>query len=262
MTASDRARTLLLLSTEFQDREVTSREGYAAWAADYDAVPNPLIAVEQSIVDALLAGIPSGGTAADVGTGTGRLALRLARQGWNVTGYDPSPEMLRVAREAAKANGLSRIEFFQASLDEGLPTASGRFDLLTCALVLCHVPDIGAAVQECARLVRPGGHLLLTDFHPAAIAWGWRTAFMEPGARYRLPNPGHSRDDYLRALSAAGCTLLDVRDIGLDGKPCGDVSTEAVQKRGEPPLCLALLARRNPSDCEAHAGAFLGKDAE
>lgn len=246
MTAPDRTRTSLLLSSEFQDRKVTSREGYAVWAATYDTVPNPLIAVEQPVVDRLLVGLPTIKTAADVGTGTGRLALALAQRGVRVVGFDPAPEMLRVARRAARAADLRGVRFIEASLGQPLPNRSERFDLLTCALALCHVPDLSPAVRECARLLKPGGHLLLTDFHPAAVAWGWRTAFIEPGVRYWLPNPGHSREDYLRSVRDAGCTLLDVQDIALGGEPYGESSPEALAERGAPPLCLTVLARKVP----------------
>lgn len=262
MTAPSRSHTRLLLSSEYQNRQVTSREGYALWAATYDAVPNPLIAVEQPTVDKLLAALPTAvKTAVDVGTGTGRLALSLACRGTEVVGFDQSPEMLNVARRTAQAAGLRDIGFAQASLGDGaLPAASGRFDLLTCALVLCHVADLKAAIQECARLVRPGGHLLFTDFHPAAIAWGWRTAFTEPGARYSLPNPGHSREDYLRSLRDAGCVLLDVQDIALGGEPYGDSGPGAVARRGVPPLCLTILARKGTSPGASGACACDGQN--
>lgn len=245
MTAADRSHTRLLLASEYQKREVTSREGYALWSATYDAFFNPLIAVEQPAVDTLLAGLLPVSTAVDVGTGTGRIALNLASRGVRVTGFDQSPEMLRAARRAAQAAGLGNIEFAEASLEDGaLPATSGQFDLLTCALALCHVQYLKASVRECARLVRPGGHLLLTDFHPEAVAWGWRTAFMEPGICYSLPNPGHSREDYLQSLRDAGCVLLDVQDIALGGEPYGDSSPGVVAERGVPPLCLTILARK------------------
>ena len=260
MTAPSRSHTRLLLASEYQDRQVTSREGYALWAATYDAVPNPLIAVEQPSVERLPAGLPPVKTAVDVGTGTGRLALSLAHRGAEVVGFDQSPEMLNVARRTSQAAGLRGVEFSQASLGDGaLPAASGRFDLLTCALVLCHVADLPAAIRECARLVRPGGHLLLTDFHPAAIAWGWRTAFTEPGVRDSLPNPGHSRADYLRSLRDAGCVLLDVQDIALGGEPYGDSGPGVVAERGVPPLCLTSLARKGTNPCTPGAGACAGQ---
>ena len=158
-----------------------------------------------------------------------------------MTGYDSSPEMLRVARQAAEAGGLSRVGFVRASLDEGLPAEDGRFDLLTCALVLCHVPDIRAAVRECARLVRPGGHLLLTDFHPAAIAWGWRTGIYGAGGTLPSaqsgPQPGRlSPGSVCRRLHCAGRARHRAGRTGVWRRERGGGPNNA----GGPPLCLTL----------------------
>ena len=243
-TAMDRSRTRLLLATEYEVREVSALEGYAAWAGLYDAVRNPLIEAEQPSVDALLARLAPFRTAVDVGTGTGRHALQLARMGAQVTGFDASPEMLSVARERAQAEALTTVRFVPAALgDTPLPATSASVDLVLCALTLCHLPDLRKAVAECARLLRPGGHLILTDFHPAAVAFGWRTAFPTPATNYLLPNMPHSRVAYLDAVQAAGCTLIESSDLSLDGKPYGDLSEEAIRARGEPPFCLILLAQ-------------------
>src|SRR5437899_1807808 len=102
--------------------EVSTQKGYALWAASYDHENNALIAVEEPRVDALVAALPM--TAAlDVGTGTGRHALKLARRGVTVTAIDQSPEMLAVAQQAAFIEGLT-IDFQLASLDDGLPFES------------------------------------------------------------------------------------------------------------------------------------------
>ncbi|MCI0563217.1 MAG: hypothetical protein MN733_32470, partial [Nitrososphaera sp.] len=66
---------------------------------------------------------------------------------------------------------------------------------------------------EFARVTRAAGYLLITDFHPGAVAAGWRTEFAQPEGGYKLPNMGHTRNDYLEALEAAGFVLLDVIDL-------------------------------------------------
>ncbi len=149
-------------------------------------------------------------------------------------------------REAADAEKLASVQFecVAALGDAPLPDVSGSFDLLICALALCHVPDITGAGAECARIVRPGGHLVLTDFHPAAVAFGWRTAFDTPGATYILPNMPHTRADYLDAPTQAGCQVREMRDIALGGEPYGDVSEAAIREKGMPPFCLVILAQR------------------
>jgi ubiquinone/menaquinone biosynthesis C-methylase UbiE len=245
ITAMDRSHTRLQTAAEYPTREVSAEEGYAAWAPSYDVVTNPLAGVEEPAVDALVDALPPAERVADVGTGTGRHALRLARRGARVTGFDASPEMLAVARRNAAAAGLETVRFEQAVLGAvPLPAVSNAFDLLVCGLMLCHVPDLEAALRECVRVVRPGGHLLITDFHPAAVAWGWRTAFPTPAVDYRLPNLPHTRQDYLDALAAAGAVVLQTRDISVGGEPYGDVSPAAVRAKGVPPLCLVISARK------------------
>jgi ubiquinone/menaquinone biosynthesis C-methylase UbiE len=245
ITAVDRSHTRLMAAGEYTAREVGVREGYALWAACYER-PNPLITAEEPALARYLTELPPVDSAIDVGTGTGRVARKLARlPARTVLGVDSTPEMLAVAVEHARAEGLANIRFEQAVLGESpLHAETGAFDLLTCCLMLCHVPGLKAAIAECARVVRPGGRLILTDFHPATAKFGWRADFVTPAARYLLPNMPNSRQDYLDGLRNAGCTILDVQDIALDGSPYGDLSEEAMRVRGWPPLCLTILAEK------------------
>ena len=235
--------TSMPLAAEMESvQEVSAQEGYALWAASYDEENNPLIAVEELHIDKLLASLTFT-KALDVGTGTGRYALKLARGGARVTAIDSSSEMLTVARRAAQSEGLS-IDFRLAALEPGLPFESNQFDLLVCALTLCHVPDLAAAVQEFARVLRAGGYLLITDFHPASVSYGWRTQFKRAGVKYLLPNMPHIRNDYLAALSMSGLTLLEVMDIPHRELPPGYFTEEFMRIHGDKMLCLLLLAQK------------------
>lgn len=248
VTAPARSRSLLLLAEEYETREVSVRDGYALWAASYEN-PNPLIAVEEPVVERILAALPRVGAAIDVGTGTGRLARKLARdRAASVLGVDTTPEMLAVARTLAEQEGLHNLQFTQTELGrEPLPAASDTFDLLTCGLMLCHLPDLRASVRECVRVVRPGGWLLASDFHPATQRFGWRTDFITPEARLLLPNTPNTRRGYLDAFTEAGCVIAEAHDIALDGAPYGDVSDTAIAAKNLPPLCLVVLARKEPA---------------
>lgn len=242
MTAADRSWTCVLREEEYATREVDAREGYARWATSYAPDRNPLIAVEGPRVAALLAGVPATAVL-DAGAGRGRHALALARRGIPVVALDQSPEMLAAVRQAAKAEDLP-VEVVEASLDEPLPLDAGRFDLVLCALALTHVPDLAGAVREFARVLQPGGHLLITDFHPAAVGRGWRTDCHGPGISYRLPNAPHTRADYLDALTAAGLALQSVIDAPFGAVPDGYFLQEQVRRNAEQPFCLLILARK------------------
>ncbi len=240
-TAADRSSTYLLLATEYQ-REMSTQEGYATWSTTYDSEKNSLIAVEEVHVDALLASLHLT-TALDVGTGTGRYALKLARRGIAVAAIDFSPEMMYVARLAARKEGLP-IDFRPGSIDEDLPFASQKFDFLICALMLCHVGDLAHAFQEFYRVLQPGGQLLISAFHPDAIAFGWHTSFRERRAVYVLPNMPHTRADYIDALEQTGFTLLKVIDAKVGEIPEDYPSKAILRDHIEKNFCLIILAQK------------------
>jgi 2-polyprenyl-3-methyl-5-hydroxy-6-metoxy-1,4-benzoquinol methylase len=248
-TARDRSYTRVMLETEFERREVSAQEGYARWADYYDHEQNPLIAVEEPIVDAILGRLDPA-TALDVGAGTGRLALKLARRGVAVAAIDQSAEMLAVAEQSARREGLA-IDIRTGSLEEGLPFAAAQFDLVTCALMLCHVPDLYQAACEFSRVLRAGGHLLITDFHPDAVAvMGWRTVAARPEGHYLLPNMPHTREDYLQAVERAGLALLDVQDVLVRDVPeeCVAFYEIMVSQHGDSALCLIVFAQKGTGE--------------
>ena len=246
MTAADRSSTRILLASEYEDREVSTREGYAIWSTSYDTEKNPLIAVEEPRVDTLLAPL-SFGRVLDVGTGTGRHALKLARRGAHVTAIDQSPEMLAVARQSAEREGLT-IDFRLLTFDDGLPFASGQFDLLICALVLSHGVNLQQTLQEFARVLAPGGYLLITDYHPHVIGLGWRNVFLRPGVSYLLPSMRATRADYLEAAVTNGFDLLQVLDVPVSEVPEGYFDDAMRRDHGDKPFCLIILAQKPAAD--------------
>ncbi len=223
-------------------KEVSTQEGYASWAASYDQENNALIAVEEAYVNPTLTQLDAK-RLLDIGTGTGRHALKLAREGANVTALDQSLEMLEVARQKAQHEGLS-IDFQLASLEDSLPFAEGQFDLLICALVLCHVSDMSTTIREFVRVLQPGGYMLITDFHPGSVQAGWRTQFKREGVKYLLPNVPHTRDDYLQALTGNGLSILTMLDIPLREVPEGYLSEELLAGHEEQLFGLIILARK------------------
>ncbi len=154
---------------------VSAAAGYALWADTWDATPSPVVALEQRLLLPWI-GTLTAGRALDVGCGTGRWTARVG-----ALGFDVSPRMLAVA--ASKPGLRGRLAVADAA---ALPVAARSADLLLCSLTLGHVPNRAAALREFTRVLRPGGSLLLTDFHPAAVARGWRRTFRHEDRVYEL----------------------------------------------------------------------------
>lgn len=236
--------TRIQLSSEQTTEKVDLIEGYARWAETYDVELNPLIAVEGPRVQAILNQIRMR-TALDVGAGTGRHALALAQQGVAVVAVDQSPDMLAVARGKAARAGLD-IDFRIGSLEDRLPVEDDQFDILVCALTLSHVSDIEHAVEECARVVRPGGSILISDIHPdVANGLGWTAKLRRPGATYSLPFAGHTRSDYLDSLAAAGCSITTLMEVPVGDAPMGTMVESSRQEFRDRNYCLIVVAKKN-----------------
>jgi ArsR family transcriptional regulator len=100
---------------------------------------------------------------ADVGTGTGILALELARLGLRVVAVDNSPRMLDAARAKAEREGLASIDLRLGDA-AALPLADGEVDAAVAHMVVQYLASPAEALREMARAVRPGGAVVVVDF--------------------------------------------------------------------------------------------------
>lgn len=223
-------------------RQLTTREAYDRWAEVYDRDGNPLIALEERHIGALI-GETGGLTVADVGCGTGRHAIRLAAQGAHVTALDFSPGMLAAAREKP---GAERVRFVLHDVTTRLPFEDGTIDRVLCCLVMEHVADLGALCLELARVcaARPRGAVVISAMHPAMMERGAQARFYDPrtGERTQPASRPHAISDYVRAAREAGLTVER-----LDEHPVDD-SLAAAYPRGAryvgwPMLLLMKLSR-------------------
>ena len=116
--------------------------------------------------------------ALDLACGTGDIGLSLASTlpAAVVTGVDPAAEMLRIARTRIAPADAARITFALGEM-ASLPAATASVDVITAGYGFRNVPDLDAAVRECARVLRPGGVLGSLDFFVPRNAV-WRALFL------------------------------------------------------------------------------------
>lgn len=193
-----------------------TRDGYDRWAAIYDVEGNPLVAIEQPHVDALLGDI-RGLTVLDLGCGTGRHTLRLAQRGAIVTAIDFSEGMLDRARE--KSRGFE-VQFIQHDLATALPLPDRSFDRVLCGLVLDHIADLGLLFREMRRVCRPApaGWIVVSVMHPAMMLRGVQARFTDPatGRETRPASVANQISDYVMAATHAGLHIEHMSEHAVD----------------------------------------------
>ena len=117
-------------------------------------------------------GVSTVSRVAELGCGTGLMAMWIARQAGpeaSVFALDSSEGQLSTACENARAFGLKNVSFQLASAyNTRLP--HGSFDLVYSRFLMCHLTDPGAALREMCNLLRPGGTLVCEDFEMSAVS--------------------------------------------------------------------------------------------
>jgi demethylmenaquinone methyltransferase/2-methoxy-6-polyprenyl-1,4-benzoquinol methylase len=175
------------------------------------------------------------GPAIDVSTGTGDLALKLARhQGVEHTvGLDLLTKMVSLAESKAQNQGLSATVTMMSGDALSLPFADGSFACATAGFSLRNMPDVEQALSEMVRVVRPGGRVVILELSP--MSPGLRSALFRPLFHYLAPLVGklvagdwsaysylpRSVDQFLEAgrladmLSGLGLVEVSYRRLGF-----------------------------------------------
>lgn len=108
------------------------------------------------------AGLSGAERVIDIGCGAGHTAIALAPHVAHVTAVDITPEMLGVASDLAARKGLTNVAFERQDATS-LPYPDGRFDVAASRVAAHHYHDVRAFVSEAARVLKPGGRLMLVD---------------------------------------------------------------------------------------------------
>lgn len=164
-------------------------KAYGRWAPVYDVVFGPVFAQGRSL--AAVAAEKIGGRVLEVGVGTG-LSLQAYRRARAIVGIDISAPMLEKARRRVVRLGLKNVERLAVMDAEHLEFTDAAFDVVVAQYVVTAVPNPEAALDEFARVLRPGGEIIITTrigaeaglrravehaLAPITSRLGWRTEF-------------------------------------------------------------------------------------
>jgi SAM-dependent methyltransferase len=208
--------------------EWTGERTVAAWRKWHAQIAAFTRGATEAILEA--AQLRPGLRVLDLACGVGDPALSIAAEvtpSGRVTATDLGPGMMSLAEELARKKGLTNIEFREANA-ESLPFANASFDVLTCRFGIMFFPDLGKALGECLRVLKPGGRA-------AFVAWGKKEQpFFSTTAGIVLkhlpvppppPDPDSpslfmfgERDRLRRALQSAGFSNVQEEDRIIPGR--------------------------------------------
>jgi 2-polyprenyl-6-hydroxyphenyl methylase/3-demethylubiquinone-9 3-methyltransferase len=147
----------------------------------------------------------------EVGCGGGLLTEPMRRLGAEVTGIDPAPRNIGIARAHAEQSGL-KITYLPCAAEDLLESGN-RFDIVLAMEVIEHVADVGTFIQDCARLVAPGGLLFVATLNRTAKAFALAIVGAEYVLRW-LPRGTHDWRKFVKPSELA--QALRKAGMGID----------------------------------------------
>ena len=186
-----------------RDEEVARQ--YDSWASSYDIDPNVTRDLDAEILRRLPLTL-AGRDVLELGCGTGKNTTWLAEQARAVIALDFSAGMLARARKRVP---VGPVQFVRHDVREPWPVAHEAVDAVVGNLVLEHVADLAPVYTEAARVLRPGGQLLVSELHPERQRGGRQATFRDPrtGRILRVPAHRHTVAEYVNEGLATGLVL-------------------------------------------------------
>jgi len=198
----------------FYKDETAPAAGYNLWAASYDNQPdNLMLALDEIVFTELFNNIDiTNKTVADIGCGTGRHWQQLTDgKPFKLIGFDVSEKMLAILQ-----NKFSTAEthLITDHCLQALPNSS--CDLLISTLTIAHIENVTAALKEWARVLKPGSSIVLTDYHPVALAKGARRTFSLNGKTIAVKNYIHPINEIIALAKQLDLQVLRLLEKNID----------------------------------------------
>jgi len=221
-------------------------EAYDIWADNYDAQPgNLMLDLDKIVLNELLGNIAvTGKQIADIGCGTGRHWTDiLQKEPAGLTGFDVSPGMLKKLKDKFPSANVELITNNHFS-----DVADGSFDMIISTLTMAHIENIHEALAAWGRIMKPKGDIIITDFHPDALAAGGQRTFKHQNKPVAVKNFVHTTAAIKQVLLKENFTVINEREIKVDGRVKDYYSTQnalhVYEKFKGSPIIYGLHFRR------------------
>jgi len=193
--------------------EIDPEKAYDLWAAAYDAQPdNLMLALDEELFADLLSSLTiKNKLVADIGCGTGRHWQKLLNNHpAKLFGFDVSTEMLAVLKQKFPEQQVCRMQ------DHRIDLPDHSCDLLISTLAIAHIPDPELALKEWVRVLRPGGEIIITDYHPEALSRGGNRTFRHENKLVAVKNYVHTIERVTQMARQLGLQVVRISERRID----------------------------------------------
>jgi ArsR family transcriptional regulator len=199
----ERREDMAALASVLEGRRRRSQEFFDTHARQWDSLSRTMLPVPEYL-DRLVALVPTVTTLVEIGVGTGSLLQDLAGRAEEVVGVDHSPAMLDQARRRLAAAGLTGIDLRLGEMTH-LPFADGGAGCVVANMVLHHAADPLSVLGEIARVLLPGGSVVIADLARHEREW----------VREQLADQwlGFEEDELLAWLQGAGLQVAESQRV-------------------------------------------------
>ncbi len=204
----------LLLNRNSVPKVKNPEAAYDLWADDYDSQPdNMMLAWDEKIVTELLEKIPlKDKIIADIGCGTGRHWEKIiSRKPKKLIGFDVSEGMLKILQQ--KFPQAVTYHLINDQLEE---LENSSCDLVFSTLTIAHIENAEKALHEWNRILKAGGGMIITDYHPTALANGGKRTFNHNGKTIAVKNYIHSIEQIRSIAKQLQLTELRLLEKSID----------------------------------------------
>ena len=205
---------LFIRNRVFHFKEMKPRKAYDLWSTDYDdQAHNLVLALDEKLFNRFIDSIAlTGKVILDIGCGTGRHWKKLlAKTPGRLVGYDVSKGMLRMLQlkfPGAETHLLKNHRLYA--------TPDMSCDLIVSTLTIAHIPNLELALNEWNRILKPGGDIIITDFHPSTLATGGKRMFFWKKIPIEIESNVYTIDQIKQTTKHRQWSICRLEEIRID----------------------------------------------
>lgn len=198
----------------YRSKDTEPEAAYNLWAGSYDSQPdNLMLALDEEVFSGLVSHITiQNKIIADVGCGTGRHWKKiLDNEPKKLIGFDVSEEMMKMLQQKFPHAETHRLT------NNKLPQLKNEScDCIISTLTMAHIQNAEEAITEWNRALKPGGQMIITDYHPLALAKGGKRTFRHNDHTVAVKNYVHTLESLKDIAKQLGLEVFRLMEKSID----------------------------------------------